>query len=117
MSESNERYFYISSAKQISLRSHIRGLSEEIRSRKSLRKSQKIKELICDQLLELKRDFRYINLVRSYFARKTYSKMESKTGSGNRVSLADMLYLIKHYASPWTKNYHTEETVKEWLSK
>lgn len=117
INEKNRLYCAISSAKKISFRAHVRALSEEIKKRKSLRKCKKIQYVICEQLLEMKHEVRYLNLVRAYLRGMPYKKVERTTSEQNKISVSELTKLIKRSVSPFQENFHSESTVKAWIEK
>jgi hypothetical protein len=111
----NKHYFTTSAARNISFRAQVRALSEEIKRRKSLRKCKDLNCTISMQLLELKREVRYINLVRAYLRGKSYRSVERSTALDKKVSVAEMQRMLKYYLGSWQQNYHTESVVKAWI--
>ncbi len=117
MNDKNKMYYTVSVARKISFRAHVRSLSEEIRKRKSLRKVETLREKVAMQLLEMKSEVRYLNLVRAYLKGMNYKTIEKSTSVQKKVSAAELTRLVKHYVSPWQEKYHSEEVLIEWISQ
>jgi hypothetical protein len=113
--EKNKMYFTLPAARNISLRAHVRALSEEIKKRKALRKCEGLTGVICEQLLEMKREVRYLNLTRAYLKGTSYKTVERSTSGQNKVNHEEILRLAKHYLGSWQTKIHTTELVKAWL--
>lgn len=116
MNEKNKMYFALSAARNISLRAHVRVLSEEIKKRKALRKCEGLTNTICEQLLEMKKEVRYLNLTRAYLKGKSYKSVERSTSEQKKVNHEEVLRLAKHYLGSWQTKVHTTESVQAWLS-
>lgn len=114
--EKNKMYFTVSVARKISFRAHVRSLGEEIKKRKKLRKVEGLGCKISMQLLEMKAEVRYLNLVRAYLKGIEYKVVEKSTSEQKKVSAPELTRLVKHFVSPWQEKFHTEEALTQWIS-
>lgn len=114
--EKNKMYFTVSVARKISFRAHVRSLGEEIKKRKKLRKIDGLGCKVAMQLLEMKSEVRYLNLVRAYLKGLEYKVIEKSTSEQKKVSAAELSRLVKHFVSSWQEKFHTEEVLTAWIS-